>query len=445
MNDYKRGNKAMSLGQEMYNLCERIFPICRSITGDGVRETLLILKEHYPELNVCEIPSGTKVFDWTIPKEWNIRDAWIKDSKGNKIVDFQKNNLHVVGYSVPTNLHMDLGELKKIIHTQPEQPDVIPYVTSYYKERFGFCMTQDMLDSLQEDEYHVFIDSELVEGSMTYGEIIIPGNTDDEILLSTYCCHPSMANNECSGLVLTIFLANWIASMQNRRFTYRILIMPETIGAIAYINKNLLELKQKIKAGFVMTCVGDNNAYSYVASKYGDTLADKVAKNVLGYYCPQYKSYTFLQRGSDERQYNAPGVDLPVCDICRSKFHEYPEYHTSKDNMDFISPEGLQGAYDVYKMCIEVLEKNYCYMVNFLCEPQLGKRGLYPTISQKGSYDSVKVMTDFIAYADGKNDLIDISNIIGVSAHELIDVADRLLENGIIKVSYRRKMDIVEK
>ena len=413
--------------EEMYELCERLFPICRSITGDGVRKTLQMLVEVYGnEINIHEVPTGTKVFDWTVPKEWNIKEAYIENSKGQRVIDFKNNNLHVVGYSLPVDKFVDLQELKSVVYTQPDQPDAIPYVTSYYKECYGFCMSQNQLDKLPEDTYHIVIDSELKEGSLTYGEIIIPGDTEEEVFLSTYICHPSMANNELSGPVVATFLAKWLNLLVKRRYTYRIIFIPETIGAITYLSKNLQYLKEHVIAGFNLSCVGDNRTFSYVESRYGKTLADKAAKNVLSFYYPDYKTYSFLKRGSDERQYNAPGVDLPVCAICRSKYGEYPEYHTSKDNLELISPEGLLGAYEVYQQCILSLENNYSYKINVLCEPQLGKRGLYPTTSQKGTYDAVKVMIDFIAYADGSNDLIDISNIIGVPVNELLTVIEKL-------------------
>ena len=420
--------------EEMYELCERLFPICRSITGDGVRTTLQMLVEVYGnEINIHEVPTGTKVFDWTVPKEWNIKEAYIENSKGQRVIDFKNNNLHVVGYSLPVDKFVDLQELKSVVYTQPDQPDAIPYVTSYYKECYGFCMSQNQLDKLPEDTYHIVIDSELKEGSLTYGEIIIPGDTEEEVFLSTYICHPSMANNELSGPVVATFLAKWLNLLVKRRYTYRIIFIPETIGAITYLSKNLQYLKEHVIAGFNLSCVGDNRTFSYVESRYGDTLADKAAKNVLSFYYPDYKTYSFLKRGSDERQYNAPGVDLPVCAICRSKYGEYPEYHTSKDNLELISPEGLLGAYEVYQQCILSLENNYSYKINVLCEPQLGKRGLYPTTSQKGTYDAVKVMIDFIAYADGSNDLIDISNIIGVPVNELFPVVEKLLEHDLIE------------
>ena len=427
----------MSIGKEMYALCDRLFPICRSITGNGVRETLRVLQSICPAMTLHEIPTGTQVFDWTVPKEWNIRDAWIKNSKGEKILDFAKSNLHVMGYSIPVNQKVTLEELLPLIHTQPDQPDAIPYVTSYYKERYGFCMSQEQKDALEEDTYHIYIDSDLKDGSLTYGEILIPSTegNKDEIFLSTYVCHPSMANNELSGPAVTIYLAKWLWEKKHRRYNYRIIFIPETIGAITYLSQHLPEMKKNIRAGFNISCVGDDRTYSYVASRYGNTLADKVAKNVLSFHYPEYKRYSFLQRGSDERQYNAPGVDLPVCAVCRSKYAEYPEYHTSKDNMGLISPTGLQGAYEVYRDMIEALEYNHKYRIQCLGEPQLGKRGLYPTISQKGSSGAVRVMSNFIAYADGMNDLIDISNMIGVPTKAVIPIVRQLLKTDLLEKS----------
>lgn len=424
----------MEIGQRMYALCDRLFPICRSITGDGVRETLGILQDIVPDMTIHEVPTGTQVFDWTVPKEWKIRDAWIKNSRGEKILDFQKTNLHVVGYSLPVDQKVTLAELLPLIYTQPDQPDAIPYVTSYYQERYGFCMTQRQKDVLPDDTYHIYIDSTLQDGSLTYGEILIPSTegAEDEIFLSTYLCHPSMANNELSGPAVTIYLAKAILARKTRRYAYRLIFIPETIGAITYLSQHLPEMKRKVRVGFNVSCVGDDRTYSYVASRYGNTLADRAAKNVLSFRYPAYRSYSFLQRGSDERQYNAPGVDLPVCAVCRSKYGEYPEYHTSKDDMTLISPAGLKGAYEVYEDILEALEHNRTYRIQCLCEPQLGKRGLYPTVSQKGKYDEVKAMMDFIAYADGENDLIAISDRIGVPVKELLPVVEKLSKNGLL-------------
>ena len=336
-----------------------------------------------------------------------------------------------MGYSTPVDKWVTLDELKKIVYTQPDQPKVIPYVTSYYKERYGFCMSQEQLDSLKDEKYHIFIDSELKNGSLTYADAIIKGEIEQEIFISSYICHPSMANNECSGPVLLAALMRYVNSLENRRYTYRFVLNPETIGSITYLSRNITQLKKKLIAGIVMSCVGDNKNYSIIESKYANTLADKSLKSIL-LTKDKHTFYSYLMRGSDERQYNAPGVDLPVVGFCRSKYGEFPEYHTSDDNMDFISPEGLQGSYDTLVQWINSMEYNKKYKVNVLCEPQLGKRGLYPTISQKGSYNAVKAMTDFIAYADGTNDLFDISQIIKVPPYELIPIIDKLLENKLI-------------
>ena len=394
----------------------------------GVRHTLSVIREVVPEITVHEVPTGTKVFDWTVPKEWRISDAWVKNSKGEKIIDFKKHNLHVLGYSIPVDRKVNLAELKKYLYTQQDQPDAIPYVTSYYKERFGFCLSQKQYDALPEDIYHMFIDSELFNGSLTYGELIIPGESDEEILISTYFCHPSMANNELSGPAVSVYLAKWLMEKESRRYTYRFVYVPETIGSITYLSQeNHLEyLKKHVIAGWNLSCVGDDRTYSVVSTRYGNTLADRVTKNILRFIYPNYKQYSFLQRGSDERQYNAPGVDLPVCGFSRSKYGEYPEYHTSKDDMGLISPAGLSGAYNVMVECIEALENNRRYKIQCFGEPQLGKRGLYPTISQKGNYDEVATLTNFIAYADGKNDLFDISEIINVPVKNLIPVVKKL-------------------
>ncbi len=425
-------------GQEAYRLAERLFPICRSITGDGVRSTLGILREYLPEIKLYEVPSGEKAFDWTVPDEWNIRDGFIADEQGNQVISFQKNNLHIMGYSIPVDRVVDMKELKQYIFVQEDQPDAIPYVTSYYKRRFGFCMSRRQRDSLPEGKYRMYIDSTLAPGSLTYGEYILPATQPSaeeksEILLSTYICHPSMANNELSGPCVAVALASWLQSLPVRRYTYRFVFIPETIGSIVYLSRNLPQLRQSIAAGFNISCVGDDRAYSYIESRYGDTLSDRIARNVLRFHAPDYMHYSFLKRGSDERQYNAPGVDLPVCSICRSKYGEYPEYHTSADDLSLISPKGLQGAIDVYCKCLQGLEYNRFFQVTCLCEPQLGKRGLYPTSSFKGSADHVRAMMDLIAYSDGKLDLIAISDKINVPIDRLIPIVDRLMDEGLLR------------
>ena len=426
-------------GKKIYAFCKKIFPYCRSITGDGVRKTLSDINDSISEfglkLNIYETPSGAHAFDWTVPKEWVIRQAYIEDESGNHIIDMKNNNLHVMGYSIKVDEWVDVEELKKHIFVQEDQPDVIPYVTSYYKERYGFCMSKNQRDSLEPGKYHMVIDSELFDGVLNTAEVVIPGREEKEVFFSTYFCHPSMANNECSGLALATELIKYVARMDNRRYTYRFVFVPETIGSLTYLSSkdNLAKLKKNMIAGFNLSCVGDNLDYSIVESKYADTLADKVLTNVLEYHTEgKYSRYSFLKRGSDERQYNAPGIELPVVCFCRSKFGMFPEYHTSADNMDFVSPEGFQGGYDVMTKVINALEYNYHYRVNVLGEPQLGKRGLYPTISQKGSYSEVTAMMALIAYADGKNDLIEISNIIDTPIDKCISIVKKLIENELL-------------
>lgn len=418
----------------MYELLKRLFPICRSITGNGVRETLRILQEYVTDLQVVEVPSGTEVFDWIVPAEWNIEDAYVENEAGERVIDFQKTNLSVVGYSLPMDRVLSLEELKQMIYTQPGQPDVIPYVTSYYKERSGFCMSGNALKALPEGRYHAVIKSTLdPDGSLTYGEAYLPGETEKEILISTYVCHPSMANNECSGPVVSAFLFQYLKHLPKRRYSYRFLYIPETIGSITYLSRNYKKLQENVIAGLNLSCVGDDRTYSFVTSRYADTITDKALRNQLQYFYPEYKEYSFLHRGSDERQFCAPGIDLPVCSFCRSKYGEYPQYHTSADDLNCVSPDGLGGALEVLKRFAMAMEYQDFYRITCLCEPKLGKRGLYPTISQKGSYDAVKAMTDFIAYADGRNDLFDISNRIGVAVDVLIPIVDRLSECGLLE------------
>lgn len=421
-------------GNEMYGFIKRIFPICRSITGNGVRETLKIMQEYAPEITCYEVPSGTKVFDWTVPAEWNIEDAYVENEAGERVIDFKESNLSVVGYSLPMDRELTLDELKEIVFTEENQPDVIPYVTSYYRERSAFCTTKNRLDALPEGKYHAVIKSSLnANGSLTYGEALIPGQSEKEVLVSTYLCHPSMANNECSGPAVSLFLLNYIKALPKRKYTYRFIYIPETIGSITYLSRHYEMLKKNVVSGINLSCVGDNNDYSFVQSRYGNTLTDKLLHNLLRYHYPEYKTYSFLERGSDERQFCAPGIDLPVCSFCRTKYGKYAEYHTSADNLEYISPEGLSGALDLLVKYVQAMEHNGIYRIKCLCEPQLGKRGLYPTVSKKGSYDAVKAMTNFIAYADGINNLMEISNIIHQPIDVLIPIVRDLLANDLLE------------
>jgi aminopeptidase-like protein len=422
-----------SLYQQMYAFAEKIFPFPRSITGNAVRQTLHEIKQLLPELTIHEVPTGTQTFDWQVPKEWNIRDAYVMDESGNRVIDWQKNNLHVVSYSTPVDMTLSLQELDEHLYSLPEQPDAIPYITSYYQPRWGFCIAQNKRQQLKEGRYRVVINSELEPGSLTYGELLLPGEESCEVLLSTYICHPSLANNECSGPVVTTFLAKWLGEQFRRRYSYRIVYIPETIGAVVYLSRHLEYMRTWTVAGFVVTCVGDNRAYSFMPSRLGNTIADKVALHILKNYAPGFISYAFVERGSDERQYCAPGVNLPVVSVMRTKYGEYPEYHTSLDDLSLISSEGLGGAYEILKKCLVALEHNYRYQVTVLCEPQLGKRGIYPTLSTKSSGCQVKDMMNLLVYCDGQHDLVDVAETIKVPIEGCYSIVDKLLEHGLLE------------
>ena len=417
----------------MYRWACDLFPVTRSITGCGVRATLAYLKKLLPDLTIREIRSGTKVFDWTIPDEWTIRKAYITDEAGNKVVDIKDNNLHVVGYSEPVDMWLDRDELDEFLFSIPQQPSAIPYVTSYYSRRWGFCLTHSMREALPSGRYRAVVDSDLEPGVLNYGELILPGQESGEILLSTYICHPSMANNELSGPVVTTALARWLHGLSNRRYTYRIVFVPETIGCIAYLSEHLKDMKQYTIAGFVVTCVGDDRSYSLMPSRRGDTLADRVAKYVLDTNVRCYRQYSFLDRGSDERQYCSPNVDLPVVSIMRTKYGSYPEYHTSLDDLSVISAEGLGGGFNVLQQCLKVLEANFFYHTTTTCEPQLGKRGLYPSTSTNQHPNKVANMQDLLAYADGETDLLEIASSIGINMLDCAEIAEELERHGLLE------------
>ena len=427
------GQVSRSPGAEMHRWARDLWPICRSLTGDGVRQTLSYLQEILPGLTQHEVATGTQCFDWTVPNEWNVSDAYVLNESGERVIDFRENNLHLVGYSVPVDVELSLEELEPHLYSLPDQPTAIPYVTSYYAPRWGFCLAHERRQALEPGRYRAVVKSRLEPGSLTYGELILPGEESTEVLLSTYVCHPSMANNELSGPVVAAALARWLAAKPRRRHTYRIVFLPETIGAIVYMSRNLEALKKSLIAGWVLTCVGDERAYSFMPSRTGDTLADRVSRHVLSHHAPGYVAYDFLQRGSDERQYCSPLANLPVASIMRSKYGVYPEYHTSLDDLTLVTPEGLKGAWLALSRCIDALEAN-CYPVaTVVGEPQLGRRGLYPTLSRTGSARTVRPMVDFLAHADGTMDLIAVADRIGVPVWECAELLERLEGHKLIE------------
>jgi aminopeptidase-like protein len=425
-------SSAAPLGETMHDWARDLFPICRSITGPGVRETLEYLQQMLPALEIHSVPSGTRAFDWIVPDEWTIRDAFVADESGERIIDFRASNLHVVGYSEPVDRWMTLDELLPRLHSLPDQPEVIPYVTSYYERTWGFCISERQRRELRPGSYRVVIDADLEPGVLNYAELILPGEEPTEVLLSTFVCHPSMANNELSGPVVTTALAMWLNGLERRRHTYRIVYIPETIGSIVYLSRHLEELKRNVVAGFNITCVGDDRRYSYLPSRSGNTWADRAATHVLRHIDPGFIRYSWLDRGSDERQYCAPGVDLPVATIMRSRYGSYPEYHTSADDLTVITPAGLEGSYRAIRAAIEIVEADFHPRTTILCEPMLSRRGLYPTRSMKGSANDVLSMTDLLSYSDGERSLLEIAELLGLPFREMLPLAERLLAAGVL-------------
>ena len=421
------------MGELMYKWASQLFPFNRSLTGDGVRQTLDYIKEQLPQLEILEVPSGTPAFDWVVPKEWRIREGWIANSAGAKLIDFAVNNLHIMSYSIAVNRMVSRTELEPYLYSLPDQPEAIPYITSYYKENFGFCLSQVQRDSLGEGPFHIYIDSELFDGNLTYGELTVPGDSTEEILFSTYICHPTMGNNELSGPVVSMALAQHIQSLPSRRYTYRFLFTVETIGSILYISKNLERMSKHLRGGWVLTCMGDDRIYSFVPTRSGETMTDLISRRVLKDLGSESREYSLLDRGSDERQYNAPGVDLPIASLMRSKYGEFPEYHTSLDNLDLISPVGLSGGLDMLKMAVNILESNDYWRVKVLCEPQLGKRGLYPNTSTKASGDLVRNQMNVISYLDGELDLLQIADKCKISYTEAQEIIEKLRSADLIE------------
>ena len=419
---------------DLLNFCKDLYQIPRSITGKGVVMTLEYIQEIIP-LEIKQVKSGTKVFDWTVPPEWNIRDGYVIEvSTGKKVIDFKSHNLHVVGYSEPIQDELSFEELERNLYYLKDQPDAIPYITSYYSKRWGFCLSFNDFKKLDKNSrYKVFIDSEFKEdGDLTYGELIIKGKVDEEIFFSSYVCHPQMVNNELSGPSVLTGIAESLLK-KNNYYSYRFVLIPETIGSLVYLNSNLSIMKAKIIAGFNISCVGDERMWGYLPSRNGMTLTDKLVKLIFKDLGIDYKKFCWYEdRGSDERQYCMPGIDLPVVNVTRSKWDEYDEYHTSLDNFDLVTKKGLEESLDFYLKCINVLENNRIYTLKVLGEPQLGKRGLYPTVSEKNAWIKVKNLSNVISMCDGENDLIDICETLGISFDECLAIIMKLKKAELI-------------
>lgn len=412
---------------------QSIWYYCRSITGNGLRDTLKDIQKIHSDLKIIEIPTGTKVLDWVVPQEWNIKDAWVKNEKGEKIIDFKVNNLHILNYSEPFNGKVSKSELMSHLYSLENQPDVIPYVTSYYKRRWGFCISEIEKKKIVGESFEVFIDTTISDGGLSIGELYLPGKTKKEILFSTYCCHPSMANDQLSGVALNVFLADWIKQIPNRKYSYRIIFIPEIIGSAAYLQLNLDNLKNNVFAAFNVTCVGDDRTWSFVPSRIGSTFSDKVALNLLHHYTKEHTIYTWNDRGSDESMFCAPGIDIPMVSIIRSKYGTFPEYHTSADVLGrTVTEKGMQESFELYQKLVLCLENNTFPLAQVLGEPQLGKRGLYPDLSIKGSTNSVKDMLNILSYCDGVHDVFDISNRTYVPPLEVINYLTLFKEHGLI-------------
>ena len=415
-----------------------LFPLCRSITGNGTRKTLSYFEKINSELKRLKFKSGKKVFDWKIPLEWNIKDAYIKHQSGKKFAIFKKNNLHIVGYSIPINKIINKLELKNKIYTDKKRPNAIPYVTSYYKKNWGFCMSEKQKKKLPNGKYKVFIDSKFSKGYLELSHALIKGRSKKEIMFSSYICHPSMANNELSGPVVLNGIMNFIKKNYKKNYySYRFVLLPETIGSIAYLSKFYKQLKKNVICGYNLSCVGDERAYSYLSSKEGNNLADLSLQSAL-INLKNVKYYSFLKRGSDERQYCSPGIDLPICTFSKSKFGEYPEYHTSDDNLNIVSEKGLKESLEVFKNIIIAFEQGIMPKSRILCEPQLGKRNLYSNLSKKNNYDSdLKTRLDLIAYSDGKKNIFEISKIINKPLSLLNKEYNLLIRKKILRNKFK--------
>ena len=428
--------EAAEIGQELHQFAGQLYPICRSITGDGVRQTLALIREKIP-LRTFEVPTGTPVFDWAVPKEWNIRDAYIKAPDGKRVVDFQKSNLHVLGYSIPVHAVMPLRELKLHLYTIPDHPDWIPNRTSYYKEDWGFCLSHNQMLALGDGEYEVCIDSSLENGHLTYGECDLPGRSTDEVLISCHTCHPSLANDNVSGLTVATFLAKFLSG-RDLRYSYKFLFIPATIGAITWLARNR-DAVGRIRHGLVLTCLGDAGGFHYKKSRRGNAEIDRAAAHVLRHCGEPSEILEFSPYGNDERQYCSPGFNLPVGCMMRSVWETFPEYHTSADNLDFIRPLQLAGSLHVCAGIFDVLENNRSYRNESpYCEPQLGRRGLFRSMGGEagGQASGEEMMARLwtLNLSDGGHSLLDIAERSGISFPMIHEAADVLRQKGLLSV-----------
>lgn len=426
------------IGKKIFILAQTLWPFNRSLAGNENRKTLKILKNINPKLRIIEYKSGQKIYDWEVPKEWNVREAWIKDKHGNKIIDFKDNNLHLVNFSTSIKKKINKKQLLKNIHTIKKLPNAIPYITSYYKKNWGFCMKYKDLKKLKNKFYFINIDSNFKQGSMSLGEIIIPGKSSKQILISTYICHPSMANNELSGPCLSIYISKWIMQ-KKRKYTYRFIFLPETIGSITYIKKNFKNLKEKVISGLNITCVGDNKNYSFLPSRKQNGILDKIIQSILVKKRIKYKKYSWINRGSDERQYCWPNIDLSISSLMRSKYHEYPEYHTSLDKLDsVVTSKGLQNSFNIYKEIIKLLETKDFPTSTTFCEPMLSKLNLYPKIGNASKTSKLKLKSKLIlnilSYCDGNNSIEEISNKCDVKVLECKKILQNLSSKKLVKI-----------
>jgi aminopeptidase-like protein len=420
------------IGQELHRFAAELYPICRSITGDGIRRTLAMIQERI-SLQISEVPSGTPVFDWTVPQEWNIRDAYIKDSSGRRIVDFRQSNLHVLNYSTAVRATMPLSELKPHLFTLPDHPDWIPYRTSYYQANWGFCLAHNQLLALQDGDYEVFIDSTLEAGHLTYGECYLPGHSTDEILISCHACHPSLANDNLSGLTVATALAEFLAK-RDLRYSYRFLFIPGTIGAIAWLARNQ-ETVGRIRHGLVLTGIGDAGTFHYKKSRRGNAEIDSAMTHVLCHSVPSSQVLEFSPYGYDERQYCSPGFNLPVGCLMRSVWGTFPEYHTSADNLDFIKPHSLAESLRLCTEVLDVLEGNRRYRsLNPYCEPQLGKRNLYRPTGGEAIGTEINARLWALNLCDGDYTVLDIAERSGLRFSAISDAVTVLCEGGLLAV-----------